>query len=190
MDPTHSSMLAISARAFTKSSIRTQSRLMATVGDNVPSGVTVDVVGPDGEFREVDLGALLSAHKKAIIFAVPGAFTPTCSAKHLPGFVEKAAALKAKGAEEVYCLSVNDKFVMRSWGAATEGAMAAGITFVADGNGEYARALGLAVDLSGNRMGSRCNRFAAVVEHGKFTLLNVDAKGFETTDADTILAAL
>lgn len=220
--------IMILSRAFVKSPTRFGTRLMATVGGSVPSGVMVDLItGEDS--KEVDIGAVLAKSDKAVIFAVPGAFTPTCSAKHLPGFVENAAAFKAKGVSDIFCMSVNDKFVMKSWGAATPGANDAGIKFVADGNGEYANALDLVADKTGGRMGNpktlnslflshyippppiflnahllhlyrviyifydvgmRCTRFAAVVEGGKFTLLNVDESGFDKSAAEVVLAAL
>lgn len=100
-----------------------------------------------------------------------GAFTPTCSAQHLPGFIEQAAALKAKGVEDIFCLSVNDRFVMRAWAEATPGCVSSGIKMVADGNGDYTKALGLTRDASGSRMGLRSKRYAAVVENGKITMV-------------------
>lgn len=117
------------------------------------------------------------------------AFTPTCSEKHLPGFIDKLSELKAKGVDEVYCMSVNDKFVMKSWGEAAS-ATDAGIKMVADGNGEFTAAMGLTADKTGGRMGMRCTRFAAVIDNGIIKTLNVDSAGFETSSAEQILSAL
>jgi peroxiredoxin len=137
-----------------------------------------------------DLGTALKSSKKAVLFAVPGAFTPTCSAQHLPGFIAQAAALKARGVEDIFCLSVNDRFVMRSWAEATPNCVASGIKMVADGNGEFTAALGLTRDVTASRMGLRSKRYAAVIENGKVTLLNVDEKGLVNSSAEVILANL
>lgn len=162
-------------------------------GDVSPSAV-VDIIEPiDGEFKVVnaqDFGALLKSHKKAVVFALPGAFTPICSEKHLPGFIEHAALLRAKGVEAIYCLSWNDYFVMKAWGKATKGLADSGIKLVADGNGDYTRAVEMEIDLSGGRLGKRCARFASVVENGVYKSVEVDAKGLEKTSAESILAYL
>ena len=168
----------------------TITKLQATA---LPSA-TVDVVSPSADstyaFSEADLATLLKSHKKAVLFAVPGAFTPTCSGKHLPGFIENFAALKAKGVDAVYCLSVNDKYVMRAWAEATPGCKDTGITLIADGNGDFAKAFGLSKDASGSKMGVRCTRFAAIVEEGNVTSLQVDEKGMEKSSAENILSLL
>ena len=151
---------------------------------------------PDGTFgvmTENGPGALatddLFAGKKVVLVSVPGAFTPTCSAQHLPGFVEQAAALKAKGVDTVACTAVNDVFVMDAWGKSQN----AGddVLMLADGNGEYARALGLEMDGSGFGMGMRGQRFAIVVDDGVATHVAVEAPGqFEVSKAEAILDAL
>ena len=179
-------------RAFKPNMIRraTSSSLsMINVGDNVPTGVEVDVI--TGENVEaVDFGKLLQSDGKSVLFAVPGAFTPTCSEQHLPGFVNTINDLKAKGVSNVYCLSVNDKFVMKKWGLMTDGVTNSGIKLVADGNGDFTKAMGLEADKSGGRMGMRCTRFAAIIDNGVVKTLNVDNKGLDVSSAETILAAL
>lgn len=164
------------------------------VGDLVPHAV-VDVVESDGSsynFREnVDLADILHSHKRAVLFAVPGAFTPTCSGKHLPGFVHKAAELEAQGVEAIYCVAVNDKFVMRTWGEATEGCKQAKILkLVADGNGDFTRAMQQTLDRTSSRMGLRSQRYAAVIENGVISSLQVDHAGLDKSSADSILAAI
>lgn len=167
------------------------------IAATIPSA-TVDIISPPSaessepsyQFSEADLGELLKSHKKAVLFAVPGAFTPTCSGKHLPGFIENFAALKAKGVDAIYCLSVNDKYVMRAWAEATPGCKDTGIKLVADGNGDFAKAFGLSKDATGSKMGIRCTRFAAIVEEGNVTSLQVDEKGLEKSSAENILSLL
>lgn len=167
-------------------------RTIAT-NDVTPSAV-VDIIEPvNGEFvvrNAQNFGDILKGHKRAVVFALPGAFTPICSEKHLPGFIEKAEALRAKGVEDIYCLSVNDLFVMKAWGKATAGLANSGIKLVADGNGDFTRALGMELDLTGGRLGLRCTRFASVVENGVFKSVEVDVKGLENSSADSILASL
>eukprot|EP00638_Chattonella_subsalsa_P008412 CAMPEP_0117762954 /NCGR_PEP_ID=MMETSP0947-20121206/18304_1 /TAXON_ID=44440 /ORGANISM="Chattonella subsalsa, Strain CCMP2191" /LENGTH=169 /DNA_ID=CAMNT_0005584477 /DNA_START=194 /DNA_END=703 /DNA_ORIENTATION=+ len=168
---------------------------MISPGSDVPTGAIVDIVETTEEEplrmnKDQDLGELLKAHNKAIVFGVPGAFTPTCSAQHLPGFISNIETLKAKGIEEIYCLSVNDRFVMKAWGEATPGCAESGIKLVADGNGEYTGLLGLVKDASGSRMGLRCKRFAAIIEAGKVAVLNVDEKGMVETSAEAMLQLL
>ena len=127
--------------------------------------------------------------KKVVLFAVPGAFTPTCSNQQLPGYVENAGALKAKGVDEIICLSVNDAFVMGAWGE--DRGTGDKIRMVADGNGDLTKALGLEMDGSGIGFGLRCQRFAAIIDDGTVTKLAVEAPGkFEVSAADAILAAL
>lgn len=128
------------------------------------------------------------AGKKVALFAVPGAFTPTCSAKHLPGFVEKAAELKAKGIDEIACTSVNDAFVMDAW---KQAAGSDEITMLADGSGTFAKALGLDADFSAYGMGTRSNRYSMVVEDGVVTQLNVEGPGeFGVSSAEHMLGQL
>ena len=122
------------------------------------------------------------------LFAVPGAFTPTCSAKHLPGYVENAAALKAKGIDEIVCTAVNDAFVMGAWGRA---AGSPDISMLGDGNGDFAKALGLTLDLSGPGIGQRGQRFAMVLNDGVVEQLFVEAPGeFKVSAAEHVLANL
>lgn len=163
-------------------------------GTVIPSAV-VDIVESDGKeyaFREgVDFGELLKSHKRAIVFGVPGAFTPTCSSKHLPGFVEKAEELAREGVDAIYCLSVNDKFVMRAWGYSIDKAVeATNIKLVADGNGDFTRAMELVNDRSAGRMGIRCQRFAAIVEEGRIVSIEVDEKALDKSSAESILARI
>lgn len=132
----------------------------------------------------------LFAGKKVVLFGVPGAFTPACSDAHLPGYVVRADELKAKGVDVVACVAVNDVFVMHAWGRSRE--VGDGILMLADGNGDLARAMGLDVDLSVAGLGLRNRRFAAIVDDGVVTLLNVEEKPPEVTvsSAEVILAAL
>ena len=125
--------------------------------------------------------------KKVVLFAVPGAFTPTCSMAHLPGFVVHADAIKAKGVDTVACMSVNDVFVMDAWGKA---ANAEHLVMLADGNGDFTKALDLVLDASVYGMGARSKRFAMVVDDGVVSLLNIDEAALEATSAEAILAAL
>ncbi len=155
-------------------------------GDAIPD-VKVHIATAEGP-DEVMTGALF-AGKKTALFALPGAFTPTCSAHHLPGFVEHAAALRAKGIDQIICMSVNDAFVMEAWGK-TAGAGGT-VMMLADGNGEFAKALGLDFDASAFGMGQRSQRFSMVIEDGKVTALHVEAPGaFEVSSADYMLAQL
>jgi peroxiredoxin (alkyl hydroperoxide reductase subunit C) len=127
--------------------------------------------------------------KKVVMFAVPGAFTPTCSAKHLPGFVQNAEAMKAKGVDSVVCVAVNDAFVMGAWGK--EQGAGDKVVMVADGSAALTKALGLELDLTARGMGVRSQRYALVAEDGKVTHLAVEAPGgFEVSKAESILASL
>ena len=157
------------------------------VGDTLPKDVKLKEMS-DGGPRDISVGELFKG-KRVVLFAVPGAFTPTCSMKHLPGFVEQAAALRQKGADEVVCLSVNDAFVMGAWG---EQQKAKGkVRMVADGNGELTNALGLGVDASGYGMGQRSRRYAMIVEDGKVTELLVEpGGGLSVSSAESVLGKL
>ena len=127
--------------------------------------------------------------RKVVVFAVPGAFTPTCSNQHLPGYIAQADAIKAKGVDEIVCLSVNDAFVMGAWGE-NQGT-GEKVTMLADGNGEFAKAVGLDFDGSGIGFGLRSQRYAMVVNDGVVETINVEAPmKFEVSDADTILGTL
>jgi glutaredoxin/glutathione-dependent peroxiredoxin len=157
-----------------------------SVGDKVPDVklMTMTAEGP----RPVQSGEVLGTGK-VVLFAVPGAFTPTCSDHHLPGFVLRADDLKAKGVDTVACVAVNDPFVMGAWGQVqnTEGA----VTMLADGNGEFAAAMGLEMDGSGFGLGTRSQRYAAIIEDGVVTDLAVESKpGVDVSSADAVLAKL
>jgi len=142
----------------------------------------------DGGPKDVSLGELTKG-KKVVLFAVPGAFTPTCSMKHLPGFVENAAALRAKGADEVVCLSVNDAFVMGAWGKSS--GAGGKVRMLADGNGDFTRALGLELDASGFGMGKRSQRYAMIVQDGKVKELLVEpGPGLKVSSAESVLGKL
>ena len=155
------------------------------VGDPLPHA-TLARVTPDGP--DAIQAPAWFAVRTVALFAVPGAFTPTCSARHLPGFVEQAEALKAKGVDEIACTSVNDAFVMAAWAKASG---AEGITMLADGNADFARALGLSVDSSAYGMGTRSRRYAMLVEDGVVRHLFVDDPGaFKDSSAEHLLAAL
>lgn len=154
------------------------------VGDRLPD-IELQVMGSNGP-EKVRTGDLV-AGKKVVLFAVPGAFTPTCSKAHLPGFVVDADAIKAKGVDSIICTSVNDTFVMDAWGKANN---AEEIIMLADGLGEFANAVGLTQDRTATQMGIRSQRYAMVVEDGIVSLLNVDEQGLEKTSSEAILAAL
>jgi glutaredoxin/glutathione-dependent peroxiredoxin len=161
-------------------------QMTVKVGDRVPSA-TLKTMGPEGP-KNITTDELFKG-KKVALFSVPGAFTPTCSAKHLPGFVKNADALKAKGVQEIVCMAVNDAFVMDAWGKSqsAEGK----VTMVADGNADFAKALGLELDASGHGMGTRGKRFSMVVENGVVKQLNVEQPGaFEVSSADAMLKNL
>jgi peroxiredoxin len=154
-------------------------------GDKLPSA-TMHMM-KDGRPTAVTTDDLF-AGKKVVLFAVPGAYTPTCSQAHLPGFVVNADAIKAKGVDDIVCVSVNDAFVMDSWG---DDKNADQLLMVGDGNGEFAKALGLEMDGSGFGLGTRSQRYAMIVDDGVVTKLNVEAPGeFEVSSAETVLAAL
>jgi peroxiredoxin (alkyl hydroperoxide reductase subunit C) len=145
------------------------------------------VATPDGP-REVATDDIFKGHK-VVLFAVPGAFTPTCSARHLPGFVQKAEAVKAKGVETIVCLAVNDPFVMAAW--AKDQGVGEKIVMLADGSAMLTKALGLELDLTARGLGVRSQRFALVAEDGKITHLAIEAPGgFDVSSAEAILAAL
>lgn len=156
-----------------------------SVGDKVPD-VTMVKATADGP-QQVKASEYF-AGKKVALFSVPGAFTPTCSAKHLPGFVEKADDLKAKGIDEIVGTAVNDAFVMGAWNSA---AGSDDITMLADGNGDFAEAVGLTMDGSGFGMGKRGQRFSMVIEDGTVTQLNVEEPGdFKVSSAEHMLGQL
>jgi peroxiredoxin len=156
------------------------------VGDKVPSAKMkqMSAEGP----KDVSTDDFFKG-KKVALFAVPGAFTPTCSAKHLPGFVEKAAELKKKGIDTIACVSVNDAFVMDAWGKAQN--TGDKVAMLADGNGEFTRAMGLELDGSPNGLGKRSQRYSMVVDNGVIKQLYVEQpRAFEVSSADHMLKNL
>ena len=156
------------------------------VGDRIPD-LPLTKATAEGP-QPVQAGAYFAGRNIAL-FAVPGAFTPTCSARHLPGYVEKAGELKAKGVDEVAALSVNDAFVMGAWGQ--QGGADGKVTMLADGNGDFVEALGLAADFSKFGMGKRSQRWSAIVDDGVVTALNVEEPGaFRVSSAEYMLDQL
>ncbi|WP_210395912.1 peroxiredoxin [Motiliproteus sediminis] len=157
---------------------------MIAVGDKIPA-VNLTLVAAEGD--EVLTADALFAGKKVVLFAVPGAFTPTCSRAHLPGFVVHADEIKAKGVDMIACVAVNDGFVMRAWG---EQQNAEAITMLADGGAAFTNAIGLTMD-TGDFGGVRSQRYAMIVEDGSVTHLNVEQpKSFEVSSAEAMLALL
>ena len=155
-------------------------------GDRIPEG-KLKVMGKDGPMNVAAEEML--GKGRVVLFSVPGAFTPTCDAKHLPGFIEKAAALRAKGVGKLVCLAVNDVFVMNAWGKSA--GVGDAIVMAADGNGDYSRALGLELDARGFGMGMCGKRFALVIEDGVVKQVHVEAPGeFKVSSADFILGLL
>ena len=155
------------------------------VGDKIPS-VELATMGKDGP-QAISTDEIFNG-KKVVIFALPGAFTPTCSAAHLPGYVVNADAIKAKGVDTIACLSVNDAFVMGAWGEAQN---ADDIMMLADGSGNFTEAVDLVLDLTERNMGVRSQRYAMVVDDGVVTHLNVEqGAGFEVSNAETIMGLL
>lgn len=155
-------------------------------GDKIPEVTLYHMTG-DGP-AAVTTGEIFSG-KKVAIFGVPGAFTPTCSAKHLPGFIQHAAEFKAKGVDQIVCLSVNDAFVMGAWGK-DQGA-GEDVLLAADGSADFTKATGLELDLNARGLGLRCQRFAMVVDNGVVNSIEIDEAGaFEKTSAEAVLASL
>ena len=155
------------------------------VGDTLPDA-TLLKVGENGP-EAVETSEYFKG-KRVALFSVPGAFTPTCSAKHLPGFVERAGELKAKGIDEIVCTAVNDAFVLGAWNQRDGGEA---VTMLADGNGAFAKALGLEMDGSRFGLGARGQRFSMIVNDGKVEQLNVEAPGdFKVSSADYLLTTL
>ncbi len=155
------------------------------VGDRLPTTTLVKVT-PEGPEQVTTTDFF--AGKRVALFAVPGAFTPTCSAQHLPGFIAQADALKAKGVDEIVCTSVNDVFVMKAWGQVNS---AGAITMLADGNADFAKAVGLTMDGSKFGMGTRSQRYTMLVDDGVVEQLFVEAPGeFKVSSAEHLLSAL
>src|SRR5512145_2339888 len=156
------------------------------VGDKIPKGQFTKM-GANGP-EPVTTDSLFNG-KKVVLFSVPGAFTPTCSAKHLPGFISNYDALKKKGVDTIACMAVNDVFVMKAWGEA--GKATGKVEMLADGNGEYARALGLELDASKFGMGMRGKRFSMIVDDGVVKSLNIEPPGeFGVSSAESALKQL
>ena len=166
---------------------------MIQIGDSLPDTTLMEYVQTEGEGcsigpRPVPV-AQGCAGKTIALFAVPGAFTPTCSAQHVPGYVRNADQLKAAGVDEIWCVSVNDAFVMGAWAheQATEGV----VRMLGDGDAAFAKATGLTLDLNGKGLGLRSNRYSMLVRNGKVEQLNIEAPGkFEVSDAATLLRQL
>ena len=155
-------------------------------GDKLPETTLVKVT--EGGPERVSTADYFKGRKVAL-FSVPGAFTPTCSAKHLPGFVEKAEELKAKGIDEIVCTAVNDAFVMGAWGK--NGDAGGSVTMLADGNGDFAEALGLTMDGSKFGLGKRGSRWSAIVDDGVVSELNVEEPGaFSVSSAEYLIGQL
>lgn len=157
-----------------------------SAGDRIPA-MTLKAASDEGP-KDIDTGALFGG-RTVVLFSVPGAFTPTCSAKHLPSFIEKHDALKAKGVDEVVCLAVNDAFVMTAWGRMND--CLGKITMLADGNGDFTKALGLDMDASKHGMGTRGQRFALIARDGVVEQVFVEEPGqFNVSSADNVLGHL
>ena len=164
---------------------------MLKVGDRLPAGSLQEFVEVEGNGCSIGPNKFdveqASAGKTIAVFGLPGAFTPTCSAKHVPGYLEQAEALKAAGVDEVWCVSVNDAFVMGAWGRDQK--TAGKVRMMADGSGDFTRAAGLTLDLTARGMGVRSQRYSMLVKDGVVRTLNVEAPGkFEVSDAATLVA--
>jgi glutaredoxin/glutathione-dependent peroxiredoxin len=164
---------------------------MLKVGDKLPAGSLQEFIEVEGNGCSIGPNsfdvAAATAGKTIALFALPGAYTPTCSAKHVPGYVAQADALRAAGVDEIWCVSVNDAFVMGAWGRDQK--TAGKVRMMADGSAAFAQATGLTLDLTARGMGVRSNRYSALVVDGVVKTLNVEAAGkFEVSDADTMLA--
>jgi peroxiredoxin len=163
------------------------------IGDKLPEGTLSEFIETETEGCSLGPNTFnvqdLSKGKKIAIFGLPGAFTPTCSAQHVPGYVKLAEQLKAKGVDEIWCISVNDAFVMGAWGREQQ---ATGIVrFMADGNAAYSKALGLDADFSKFGMGTRSQRYSLLADDGVVTQLNIEQGGkFEVSNAETLLGQL
>ena len=164
---------------------------MINVGDTLPATTLMDYSEVEGEGCSIGPNAVdvaqASAGKTIALFALPGAFTPTCSAKHVPGYVEHFEAFKAAGVDEIWCLSVNDAFVMGAW--ARDQKTNGKVRMLADGSADFAKATGMTLDLTARGMGLRSDRYSMLVKDGKVVRINREAPGkFEVSNAETLLA--
>ena len=164
---------------------------MIKVGDTLPATTLMEFSEVEGEGCSIGPNAVdvakATAGKTIALFALPGAFTPTCSAQHVPGYVEKFDAFKAAGVDEIWCISVNDAFVMGAW--ARDQKTAGKVRMLGDGSAAFAQATGLTLDLTSRGMGVRSNRYSMLVKDGKVVALNIEGPGkFEASDAATLLA--
>lgn len=163
------------------------------IGDRLPDATLAEFIEVESEGCSLGPNSFkvsdLVKGKKIAIFGLPGAFTPTCSAQHVPGYVENAAALKAKGVDEIWCVSVNDAFVMGAWGRDQKSTGV--VRMMADGSAEFTKELGLVLDLTAKGLGIRSQRYSMLVEDGVVKQLNVEAGGkFEVSNAETLLKQL
>lgn len=164
---------------------------MIKQGDKLPDGTLFEYIEVEGQGCSLGPNAFdiaqATAGKTVAIFGVPGAFTPTCSARHAPGYIEQAGAFKAAGVDEIWCVSVNDAFVMGAW--ARELKAGGKVRFMADGSADFAKATGLTLDLGGKGLGLRSIRYSMLVKDGMVTALNLEEGGaFKVSDAETLLA--
>ena len=164
---------------------------MIKVGDTIPHTTLMEYSEVEGEGCSIGPNAVdvakATAGKTIALFALPGAFTPTCSAKHVPGYVEKYDALKAAGVDEIWCVSVNDAFVMGAW--ARDQKTNGKVRMLGDGSADFTQGTGLTLDLTARGMGLRSNRYSMLIKDGKVVTLNIEGPGkFEVSDADTLLA--
>jgi peroxiredoxin len=165
--------------------------IMLKIGDTLPSATVYEYIEVEGNGCSLGPNAFdvakACAGKKIAIFALPGAYTPTCSAQHLPGYVQSAEAFKAAGVDEIWCLSVNDAFVMGAWGR--ENAAGGKVRMMADGSADFTRAVDLVLDLTAKGLGVRSQRYSMLVDNGVVKTLNIEGPGkFEVSDAATLLA--
>ena len=163
---------------------------MIRVGDKLPAGKLQEFIEVEGNGCSIGPNSFdieqSTAGKKIAIFGLPGAYTPTCSAKHVPGYVEKAAELQSAGVDEIWCVAVNDAFVMGAWGRDQK--TGGKVRMMADGSADFAKATGLTLDLTARGMGLRSNRYSMLVVDGVVKSLNIEAPGkFEVSDAGTLL---
>jgi peroxiredoxin len=163
---------------------------MIQVGDSLPAATLMEYSEIEGEGCSIGPNAVdvakATAGKTVALFALPGAFTPTCSAKHVPGYVDSFEEFKAAGVDEIWCVSVNDAFVMGAW--ARDQNTAGKVRMLGDGDATFAKATGLTLDLTGRGMGLRSNRYSMLIKDGKVTSLNIEGPGkFEVSDAATLL---